>query len=37
MILLSAFGIITALMGAFLHNIGAFIVLINSARIMKTE
>lgn len=37
MILLSAFGVITALMGAFLHNIGAFIVLINSARIMKTE
>lgn len=37
MILLSSFGIITALMGAFLHNIGAFIVLINSARIMKTE
>lgn len=37
MILLSAFGVITALMGAFLHNIGAFIVLINSARIMKCE
>lgn len=37
MIILSAFGIITALMGAFLHNIGAFVVLINSARIMKTE
>ena len=37
MITLSAFGIITALAGAFLHNIGAFIILINSARLLKLE
>lgn len=35
MILLSAFGVVTALSGAFLHNIGAFAVLLNSARILK--
>lgn len=37
MIFLSAFGIITALVGAFLHNIGAFAVLLNSARITREE
>ncbi len=37
MITLSAFGVITALAGAILHNIGAFAVLINSSRIIKTE
>ena len=37
MILLSAFGLITALLGAFLHNIGAFVVLINSARIAREK
>lgn len=37
MILLSAFGVISALMGAVLHNIGAFAVLINSSRILQTE
>ncbi len=37
MIILSAFGIITALLGAVLHNVGAFVVLINSARILKEE
>ena len=37
MILLSSFGIISALMGAVLHNIGAFAVLINSSRILQTE
>lgn len=37
MILLSAFGIISALMGAVLHNVGAFAVLINSSRILQTE
>lgn len=37
MILLSAFGIISALMGAVLHNLGAFAVLINSSRILQTE
>lgn len=35
MISLSAFGVISALSGALLHNIGAFAVLINSARILK--
>ncbi|MBQ3151585.1 MAG: cation-translocating P-type ATPase [Clostridia bacterium] len=37
MILLSSFGIISALMGAVLHNIGAFAVLINSSRILQSE
>ncbi|MBE6630478.1 MAG: cation-translocating P-type ATPase [Ruminococcaceae bacterium] len=37
MMLLSGFGVITALAGAFLHNIGAFIILINSARLTKLE
>ncbi len=37
MIVLSAFGVVSALTGAFLHNIGAFIVLINSARLLKSE
>lgn len=37
MMLLSGFGIITALTGAFLHNIGAFVILINSARLLKME
>jgi len=37
MIFLAAFGIITPLIGAFLHNIGAFIVLINSARILRSN
>ncbi len=35
MIFLSAFGVINALLGSFLHNIGAFIVLFNSSRILK--
>ncbi len=37
MIVLSAFGVVSALSGAFLHNIGAFIVLINSARLLKNN
>lgn len=37
MIGLSAFGIITALAGTVLHNCGAFAVLLNSARILKTK
>lgn len=37
MIGLSAFGIISALMGSILHNVGAFAVLINSSRILKTK
>ena len=35
MLLLSAFGIISVLAGAFLHNIGAFAVILNSSRILK--
>ena len=35
MMLLSAVGLIPALAGAFLHNIGAFIILINSSRILR--
>ena len=35
MIFLSAFGIVTAISGSLLHNIGAFLVLINSSRILK--
>ena len=37
MIGLSAFGVISALAGSVLHNLGAFAVLINSSRILKTE
>ena len=37
MISLSAFGVITALAGAILHNVGAFAVLINSSRLLRTE
>ena len=36
MIGLSAFGVISALAGSILHNFGAFAVLINSSRILKT-
>lgn len=35
MIFLAAAGVISPVTGAFLHNIGAFIVLINSGRILK--
>jgi Cd2+/Zn2+-exporting ATPase/Cu+-exporting ATPase len=35
MIFLAGAGIITPLVGAFLHNIGAFIILVNSGRIMS--
>ena len=37
MITLSAFGVVSALAGAFLHNIGAFVILINSARLLKSN
>ena len=37
MIILSAFGIISALVGSLLHNCGAFIVLFNSSRILKSK
>ena len=37
MIGLSAFGVISALAGSILHNVGAFAVLINSSRILKTK
>ena len=37
MIGLSAFGLISALAGSILHNVGAFTVLINSSRILKTK
>lgn len=37
MITLSAFGVISALAGSVLHNCGAFVVLINSSRILKTK
>ncbi len=37
MIALSAFGIITPLAGSILHNFGAFVVLINSSRILKSN
>ena len=37
MIGLSAFGIISALAGSILHNCGAFAVLINSSRILRTR
>ena len=35
MILLSALGVISVLMGSILHNIGAFVVILNSSRILK--
>lgn len=37
MIALSAFGVISALAGSVLHNAGAFAVLINSSRILKSQ
>lgn len=37
MIIFSALGYISPLTGSILHNLGAFIVLINSSRILKTE
>ncbi len=37
MIGLSLFGVISALFGAVFHNVGAFTVLINSSRILKTK
>lgn len=37
MITLSALGVISALAGSILHNVGAFAVLINSSRILKDE
>ena len=37
MIGLSAFGVISALAGSILHNCGAFAVLINSSRILRTR
>ena len=37
MIGLSAFGVISALAGSILHNVGAFAVLINSSRILKSK
>jgi heavy metal translocating P-type ATPase len=37
MLLLAGIGIITPLMGSFLHNIGAFTVLLNSARLLKFD
>jgi len=36
MIVLSALGLITAVFGALFHNVGAFTVLINSSKILKT-
>ena len=35
MMILAAVGVIPALVGAFLHNIGAFVILINSSRILR--
>lgn len=35
MMILAAGGVIPALAGAFLHNIGAFVILINSSRILR--
>ena len=37
MIFLAAIGVISPILGAFLHNLGAFIVLFNSARVTKAE
>ncbi len=35
MILLSVFGVISVLAGSILHNVGAFVVILNSSRILK--
>jgi Cd2+/Zn2+-exporting ATPase/Cu+-exporting ATPase len=35
MILLSTFGVISVLAGSILHNVGAFVVILNSSRILK--
>ena len=37
MIALSAFGVINALAGSILHNLGAFAVLLNSSRILRAD
>lgn len=37
MIILASTGIVTAIFGAILHNIGAFFVLLNSGRLLKTR
>ena len=37
MMLLAASGIVTPIIGAFLHNIGAFVILINSGKITKSK
>ena len=37
MMVLAATGLVTPLVGAFLHNIGAFIILINSGKITKNK
>jgi len=37
MMTLSGFGVISALAGTVLHNLGAFAVLINSARILRKK
>jgi cation transport ATPase len=37
MIFLAALGAVTPVMGAFLHNAGAFIVLFNSARVLRQK
>ena len=37
MIFLAAIGVVTPILGAFLHNAGAFIVLFNSARVSKAD
>ncbi|MBP3395948.1 MAG: cation-translocating P-type ATPase [Clostridia bacterium] len=37
MIALSSFGVITALAGSVLHNLGAFVVLYNSSRILRRK
>jgi Cd2+/Zn2+-exporting ATPase/Cu+-exporting ATPase len=37
MIALSSFGVITALAGSVLHNLGAFVVLFNSSRILRRK
>ena len=37
MMLLAATGIVTPIIGAFLHNIGAFVILINSGKITKSK
>ena len=37
MMVLAATGLVTPIVGAFLHNIGAFIILINSGKITKKK